>query len=189
MAGHPWTYEFLQWLLADGQVERVGEVLRAQRPRQWLDIGCGTGRFSRLSDGCYVGVDLSWAKVRWASRHRIRPHRYFMVADLDQPAWKPRAFSHATIFDVIHHLDDGQLSQLLSQVRTWIREKLILADEVPRPGHPLAQLFYALDEGKHFRTWDAQVAALERDFKIERAERFISRRGIYEHTLFVCRPK
>lgn len=133
------------------ETERHNALIAACRAgARWaLDIGCGTGAFSRrlLDTGTaewVVGVDVSKVAVQLAARTQLEhPCGYrgqFHHADVTRavPAWFARRFDVVVCADLLYYLPSAhQLEVLTGRVAGWLTPggRLVLAHPAARAGH------------------------------------------------------
>lgn len=111
--------------------------------RHALDVGCGSGRWSRYLSkrvGFVESVDPSEAVLSAADLNRDRPNVRVTRASIDGIPFPDGSFDLAICLGVIHHLPDPALA--LQRVVQKVRPG----------GHVLVYVYYALDErGPFFR--------------------------------------
>lgn len=110
-----------------------------------LDIGCGTGYYSRYwrskGFGQYLGIDLSDATVDRLKNEM--PEYAFIsadIADLPDDAINRKHFTVITVLDVFYHIvDDERLSQALENIRARLSADgiLIIFDQLAKEDYVL----------------------------------------------------
>jgi ubiquinone/menaquinone biosynthesis C-methylase UbiE len=124
----------------DGPAEPHERYLLRQlsEPCDWaLEIGCGTGEFSRrlaLRARDVVALDLSPEMIRVArSRSTGHPNIHFVVADLTALPFRDDAFECVASLNTLHHVDSVQA---LRAMRAALRPNgiVLIADVLDRPG-------------------------------------------------------
>lgn len=142
----PWGYATTR-----AEAERHEALVAACRSGSgWvLDIGCGTGAFSRrlLDTGTaqwVVGVDVSKVAVELAARRQLEhPNGYrgqFHHADVTRttPAWFAGRFDVVVCADLLYYLPSAaQLQALTSRIADWLAPegRLVLAHPAARAPH------------------------------------------------------
>jgi SAM-dependent methyltransferase len=108
----------------DNSAPYHGVILRAHgsRAREALDIGCGTGRFTRLLAARadrVLGIDLS-AKMIAAARRRSETTRNvtFQQADVLNWEWPRERFDFIVSIATLHHLP---MEEMLIRMRVALR--------------------------------------------------------------------
>jgi SAM-dependent methyltransferase len=115
----------------------------AQRPRSYLDVGCGDGRFLRVMErsgvpksGLY-GLELDPAVV---DRLRAQGYEGVFCERVETAASLPQAgIDLVTMFHVIEHVDDP--GAVVRQIRNWLSPGGVFALETPNLDSWDARLF------------------------------------------------
>ena len=111
----PGLYNAFQKLL-HGDYENAGGAIgamKSQYPGRALELGCGTGIFSRFFEpGMYVGVDLDSGRVDLAKE--LQPEHEFISGDVTalDPLWLTD-FGFVFCYGVMHHIDDAGINRIL----------------------------------------------------------------------------
>jgi 2-polyprenyl-3-methyl-5-hydroxy-6-metoxy-1,4-benzoquinol methylase len=114
---------------------KIAKILRAcgQRPRSYLDVGCGDGRFLRALERFGVprsklyGLELDQAVV-----DRLRGEGYtgvFRERAEDSASIPDGQIDLVTMFHVIEHVDDP--GAVLRRISRWLSPAGVLAFETP----------------------------------------------------------
>jgi O-methyltransferase involved in polyketide biosynthesis len=107
----------------------------------------------------YLGVDISEDYVARASSRKSEADRTYVVSDLSKPGWLNSVeYSNTPIvlaMGIFHHLDDGQMKSLLTQLSEGIPQgsKITSLDPTITSDTSKAAAFLAnQDRGKFLRT-------------------------------------
>jgi SAM-dependent methyltransferase len=151
---HAFVYDKVRPLLVGG-VDLSPLYEQIQRPDAViLDVGCGTGSALRYLDAfeSYVGIDTDPIAVGHA-RSRYESSKASFSAQICTPDDVRRvAPTHAVLAGVLHHLSDDEAANLLKSLRESPRlERVLTADIVFLPGHPLGNLLASIDRGEFCR--------------------------------------
>ena len=184
----PWVYKALQTAVGAGKFRRyfIDHHVRPKPGERILDIGCGPGEIlPYLPEGVeYVGYDISpeyidWAKGQFAARGE------FIAARFDESQLeRHRPFDTVIVIAVLHHLDDGEASNLLSLLKRAVRKggRVITADLVSIDGqNPIAQMMVDWDRGQNVRR-SSEYAALAQPV-FERVEGEVIDQALIPRTL------
>lgn len=189
----PRLWNILRWIVEAGFRGEHAVIARELHPlrdkqRRFLDFGCGTGQFAAdFPADRYVGMDLTYPYVRYASAQR--PGSY-SVMDGSALGLADASFDAALVLGVIHHLPDQIVRASLAELRRVLKPgaTLLVIEDVPPPtiwnlpGH----LMHSLDRGGHIRT-DADYRALfAPHFTVQRA--YHMRSGICDYGVYVLSP-
>ncbi len=106
------VYRLWQSPFAEQKFAPVARVLRTQRPRSVLDIGCGPGtNAGHFREVQYVGVDIEEAYIHSARR---RFGDRFVLGDATHELPRSGApYDFILLNSLMHHLDDGQVDAVL----------------------------------------------------------------------------
>ena len=121
-----------------------------------LDVGCGTGQFSKISEGAYLGVDLNESYIRKAITSLSNQNREFIVGDVSKLDLHGRTFDLVLMADLIHHLDDSAAASILNLSRDITHRNVIVMEPLASQDNFLGNLFITHDRGDHIRT-EAQL--------------------------------
>jgi ubiquinone/menaquinone biosynthesis C-methylase UbiE len=191
LAKWPFVFDILRWILEGGYAGHKTVIEREMWGRQGaiLDIGCGTGIFSRyFPEADYLGVDLSPiyidAAIRKSSGHQ------FLVADARQLPLAARSFAMAMISGVLHHLSDDDTRQVLGEASRILSADghLIVWEDIPTVSRRnfIGHWVHRFDPGQHIRRPQEYRALLNCDFQVQ-SERLMHS-GFMDYVVFVCTP-
>jgi SAM-dependent methyltransferase len=123
-----------------------------RRVRRVLDVACGPGTNTHhFADSDYLGIDLN---ERYIQHARARFRRDFLVADIcTYRVSSAERFDFILINSFLHHLDDSDVANILSHLRTLLTEDgHIHILELVMPRSPsIARWLARCDRGKHAR--------------------------------------
>jgi len=158
----PWFFDGARRVLDGGQVPNLRLFLARTEYDSILDIGCGIGSFSRMTERRYLGVDIMPEYIEYARRKFGSPLRQFMVGDaLDLDAERIGQFDVVSFINIIHHLADDEVRRLFERLKAVRPRSYFVVDMAREKGHLITELFRRLDRGAYFRSRDAQSALLE----------------------------
>lgn len=137
---HPIAARAKQWL--DRLKFRSILAAAAQRPRSYLDVGCGTGRFLKLMEregierSALYGLELAAEPVRELAQQGYQTYCE-RVETCSRIA--PASLDLITMFHVIEHVDAP--SQTVKKLAEWLTPGGVLAIETPNLDSLDARLF------------------------------------------------
>jgi SAM-dependent methyltransferase len=184
----PAVFDSYQVLVDGGKRAPVARFLDGIDYESVIDLGCGTGAWSYLARGRYLGLDYSASFIQGCRRRfRDDPRKSFAVGDLESIDLE-QSFDLALMLSVLHHLSEDQADALLRQLSGHAKRVLVM-DLMPAEKNPLSRLLYKLDRGDYIRSADLQLDLLLRsgDWALERRDSFYSYNRLYRHTLFLLR--
>jgi SAM-dependent methyltransferase len=192
---HPFAYDVVRPLLVGG-VDLSPLYRQIQRPDAViLDVGCGTGNALRYLERfeSYVGMDTNPIAVDHA-RARYGSSRVQFEARVCTPEDVRRlAPTHVVLAGVLHHLSDSEALDLLGSFAESPRlERVLTADIVFLPGHPVGNWLAAIDRGRFCRTEPGYVDLVARS-GLELRSRFVARShpwtGIGKYLYMTIEPR
>ena len=154
-----------------------------------LDIGCGTGYFSRLfKNAKYAGIDSSKEYVSFANK---KYGGYFFVMDATKMNFNEKVFDGVLMVSFLHHLSDNELKKVFSDVRRVLKDngKLVIIDPVPvdEQSNFIRKFIFKNDRGHYGRGKIKVIRLLDPYFKLERYE--VRNSFTCTLQLFVCSNK
>ncbi|MBW2968410.1 class I SAM-dependent methyltransferase [Candidatus Woesearchaeota archaeon] len=152
-----------------------------------IDIACGTGEFSVLAKGPYVGVDLDKRHIRYARKKYGNKRKQFLVKDASDTGFPDKSFDYAFMLSFLHHTPEKDIGKVLGEAMRLTKHKIIIVDLVPLKYNLLGMYFYRLDQGKYIRPYKEQLRLVRKYAKIKKAKIF--RSGMDLHSLIVVEPK
>ena len=128
------AYDAAKWIVNGGWYSPAIEpLLQARETERVLDVGCGTGVYSRLVPGSYVGIDTVAARIRYARRVRGHPSQTFLAMRVQElgRVFPEKHFDKAMVISLLHHLDDDQCADLLRSLTSLVRTRIVITDPDP----------------------------------------------------------
>jgi len=172
-----------------GTTERIERALELRPNERLLDVGCGTGIWTSLARGFYVGLDTDLALLRYAARRATEARTALVKMSALDLGFVGQAFDRAVIINVIHHLDDLTVDRLLAQLKRVVRTRVVVADVAPEYANRVEAFFNRHDRGAHIRSTEALRNLLARHYTIEREEAFHNWLHTTSQVLFTLAPK
>ncbi|MFH0874130.1 MAG: class I SAM-dependent methyltransferase [Candidatus Komeilibacteria bacterium] len=149
-----------------------------------LDIGCGTGEFSRLfPPEQYLGLDINPDYIAYAKRKQ--PYQ-FMVGDATQLTFSDQSFDKVLMIGVLHHLDDTLSRAILSEIKRVVKiggRVILMEDLRVAKKYWLTTLMHNFDEGKYIRSAEEYQRLLPPDLKL--VSSFSMWSGICPYQVFI----
>ena len=170
---------------------RRAPLAAAVRRPQILDLGCGTGELAPVflrAGYAYAGIDVEPPRIAYAQR--TYPQGQFMVMDAGALGWPDATFDHILVTGVLHHLSDGAVTGILSEMRRVLRtggRALVMEDiAVGFKLNLLGALVHLADEGSFIRQPDQYAALFAPHFRVQAHYRI--RSGVCDYEVFVLVP-
>ena len=153
-----------------------------------LELGCGLGNMSVITDQPYVGIDIVERYVEYAQEHFAGTNKRFMVGDALDLDPSLGHFDVVALFSFIHHLTDDEVARILEGISVVSPQYVLIVDIAPeRAGWLFNHVLGPLDRGESFRTQAEQRALLEgAGCRVELESGYRSRNGVYAHSLLLA---
>ncbi|MGD0016407.1 MAG: methyltransferase [Verrucomicrobiia bacterium] len=181
-----WVFNLNQIILDPGKKRQIVRFLRDVPYRSMIDIGCGTGNWTELARGRYLGIDTSPSFIEACKRRfACDSTKQFVLVDVTKLELAEN-YDLAILISVLHHLSDDEVLQLVHWVRVNARYLFIL-DLHPIRWNPISRWLYAMDRGNHIREPAAQRNLVLRQpgIRLVKEGDYRCPNGLYRHTLFL----
>ncbi len=154
-----------------------------------LDIGCGTGYFSKLfKNAKYAGIDNSGEYVSFANK---KYGGKFFVMDATKMNFNKKVFNWVLMVSFLHHIPDNELKKIFNDVNRVLKDdgKLIIIDPVPveEQSNFIRKFIFKNDRGNYGRGKAKISELLESYFKLEKYE--VRNSLMCTLQLYVCKGK
>lgn len=185
LVARPFVYDLVQNLAGQARVAgRLRATVASLRPTRILDVGSADGGFAARLELDPVFVDVDPRPL--AALLRRRPGSRAAAADATSLPFGDGAFDTSLCVAVSHHLDDGQLERVVSELSRVSRRHLVFLDALRIDGRPLSRWLWKLDRGRHPRTKGELRSALERGFSLASEEEFTV---YHRYVIWVATPR
>lgn len=189
LAKTPGTFALLRKIIElnfKKERELIARVFNKFENKKILDIGCGTGEFSRMFQGAqYTGIDISPDYIQFAKR---RKSGEFSVMDATNLSFQDNFFDGVLVMAILHHLPDEDAKKVLEGAKRVMKEKgriVIIEDsKIPPLETPIVRLAQKFDVGEYIRTPDEYFSLLSKYFMVQERGEF--RNGACVYSYFVA---
>lgn len=182
---NPILNNFVRNVVATGQITIKNRIKRLiKNSDNVIEIGCGTGEFSKIVNGDYVGVDIEKSYIDYANKKFSKKNKKFVLMNGEKLDFKDKSFDTSLILSVLHHLNDKDVFSILKEAKRVTKKRVILVDLVPLKYNIIGKFFYAMDLGNYIRPLDQQLKLVSKVFKIKKVSKF--RSGMNIHSLILC---
>ncbi len=183
----PRVFDVIRGILLGGyrhMFSRVKKYSEYEDGDSVLEIGCGTGIFSKLFPKGYFGVDyapefIEYAKVKY-------PHQRFMLKSAQAVDFPRHSFDKILLLNFIHFLSDKDSKELLEKC-SKIAKKSVIIIEPLKDENLLTKFFYSQNRGHNIKTQEELRKVVGEEFDIERMEEFNS--AFYKLLIIKAVPK
>ncbi len=180
---NPYLFRITRTILEAGNTKQLTLLRQHIKPTEKvLDIGCGTGDFSVISES-YQGIDLTPSFIAYA---RKTYDKKFDVMDATHLSFQDKSFTTTMLLSMLHHFPDHLITKVLAEAAR-VSTKLIVVDLIQKK-NPLSKLLYKLDRGKNIRTLEEQQKLISQSFIITHASVF-NASLLYSHSFIIAIPK
>ena len=185
LASRPFVYDLVQNLAGQAKVAaRLRVALERLSSGRILDVGSSGGGFALRLGVNPVCLDLDLRPLL-ALRQRGRSATP-VASDAAQLPFRDRTFDLTLCVALAHHVGDGVLAAVTSELSRVTSGYLVFLDPIRNDARRISRFLWRYDRGRHPRTAEALLAALERDFLVTVRERF----AVYhEYLLCVATPR
>jgi len=157
--------------------------------RKFLDLGCGTGEFSRLFDpASYIGIDISENYINYAKENYKRE---FYCRDARRTNFNNSSFDDILIVGVFHHLDDYSVLDVLKEARRLLKKngRILIIEATPANSqwNIVGRILKRYDMGENIKAHYEYWKMFEKDFIIEKY--YSMKAGFFNHSVFVLKTK
>lgn len=185
LLNYPIFFLTVRSILDGGQLRYLKELIKEYSITSILDVGCGCGVFSKVTQNPYLGIDYNRGFIEFCRKRFGNESREFAVMDL-RDLKLDRRFDTAIIINSIHHFSDEEVVEILESMKRAASRLIIIHDAVPRK-NPISRLLYRLDRGTHFRSIEQQKKLIGRaGLEVKEVRYFSTFPGVYLHSTVVC---
>jgi 2-polyprenyl-3-methyl-5-hydroxy-6-metoxy-1,4-benzoquinol methylase len=156
--------------LCFGSYRGVDAIVREfdiDRSVSMLDVGCGTGQHSALTDGEYLGIDMDCRYIEYASKHYGTEKKKFQCVKLQDADLQGRTFEIALLVDLLHHISDPDARDLLASLAKRTSGYLVAFDPIEQsPDNYIGRFLTSHDRGKFIRPLNKHLGLIREYFDI-----------------------
>lgn len=185
-------YEAIRIILNGGIYKRVIErELNPSVIDTVLDVGCGTGIYSLIIPGKYLGIDTNRGIIEYARKKYQTSQKRFYVGRLESLVNqnKIKEIDKAIVINVLHHLNQKEVSSLLASLNTLVKQKVIIVDTDKTGANWFQKLFYLFDDGHHMRSLQMLHHIISTHLNIRKEYIFFPPTYTVRLCLFDCQPQ
>jgi len=182
----PLGSNFIRLTLEAGLVSVRKNAVRFLEPglnERILDVGCGTGEFSKIIPGKYIGVDTDKKHIKYAIKKYGDENRGFLVMDALKLKFKDGEFDKSMFINCLHHVDDKEFGRILKEMARVTKKRILIIDTIPLKYNLFGIMTQKLDQGRYIRRLEEQLKLVEKNFKIKFYKTF--RSGVNIHSLML----
>ena len=134
-----------------------------------IDIACGTGQYSALTNSSYLGVDLNPKYIEYAQNNYGNHSKRFLCADANNIPVPQISYDVALLIDATHHLSDDANNQLFATFNRISPRFVVICDPIKQnPRNFIGRFLNYLDRGNYIRTKHELTRLIEGKLAIEK---------------------
>lgn len=139
-----------KWEIADGDV---------------LDVGCGSGHFSDITDHGYLGIDFNSNFIASAKKKYGTNNKVFQKADVLDISKQDKRFHSVIFIGIIHHIDEKTATKILKASKKIAKKNIVVMEVIQEQSNFIGKFMRNNDRGDFIR-------------KVPEIERLISSAGL-----------
>lgn len=180
-------FVFIRNILNLGTLKkRILRHLRLKGNESILDVGCGAGEYSGLTNGEYLGMDYNGDYIRYASRVYGSGKKKFVRGDVTKLK-AGKKYDLGLFISMLHHFSEKDALRVLKSIARLTR-RVLVADLLDSP-NPFKHFLITMDRGRFVRPLSEQKRMLGKVFRIVKAVRISTNSGSADLSLFILKPK
>lgn len=160
----PFVYNGLQNILGSRKSRQtiIKDFFKLSPGITVLDLGCGTGEILEFMPDniSYLGIDYNPAYIESAIK-RFGNKGRFLCRNLTEAVDANEQFDRVIITGFLHHLNDGDAKELLTQAHKLVKKGgflFCLENVRTEPQNPIARFLINRDRGQHVRTKEGYLS-------------------------------
>lgn len=165
------------------------DFIKENKPREVLDLGCGSGSLSPLfSKSIYTGIDIDKKLIEYAKLKH--PDYNFVVGDVTSFNLNKK-FDFIFIVGVLHHLNDMDVKKTLVCMRKCLKDsgKIVIIEAIPPiiKINIIGSFLRAIDKGKYIRYTEKYRKFISKQFYITNCYSKLA--GFFDYGIITGRNK
>jgi len=191
IGSNPYFFNFLQKVCNLGDLkEEVSLRLKAEPGESILDVGCGTGLYSVLAKGRYVGLDLNGSYIKYARTKYKSGNKKFIVEDVTRLSLGEEMFDKTLYIAMLHHFDEADNIKILNRISS-VTKKMVLILDAALPDNPTAaqKFFLKVERGQYVRPLNEQISIVRKVFDIKNVSLVFNRSKFGLFSIIEAYPK
>lgn len=131
-----------------------------------LDVGCGTGQYSQITDGQYYGIDMDCRYIEWAKKKYGSQIKKFECIRLQEVKFD-HPYDVSLLVDLTHHISNNDLSDLLRRLSKVTTQYVVIFDPVRQSkANWIGRFITSLDRGACIREKTLELSLIREYFDI-----------------------
>lgn len=191
IGANPYLFVYLQRLFNLGSFKpQVAQHLCAAAEDSILDVGCGTGMYSTLAKGRYLGIDLNAAYIKYARSRYKGGQKEFIVGDITKMDFGSEVFDKTLYVAMLHHFNEADNLRILEKISAITKKMVLMLDAViPENATFMQRLFLSAERGRYMRPLKDQIRIIEKVFKVKDVSIHFNRSKFGCCSIIECHPQ
>src|SRR3989338_7757770 len=185
ITSNPKIYDFCQLILEGDYSATIIKAVNPLPEEKIIDIGCGTGYYSKFFKCNYTGIDSEKKYIYYAQK-KYQDDKNFYLADAKKTNFPAKKFDKAVLVNIIHHLDDEDLKEVLVEASRITKKETIIFDMTDDKNTIFTPLLLALDNGKFIRSMNQQLKLIKNILSVNQYFTFQVPRKLITHSVIKC---
>lgn len=188
---NPYLFIYLQKLFNLGSFkQQVSAHICAVAEDSILDVGCGTGMYSTLAKGRYVGIDLNAAYIKYARSRYESGQKEFIVGDITKMNFGNEVFDKTLYVAMLHHFNEADNLRILEKISSITKKMVLMLDAViPDKATFMQRLFLSAERGRYMRPLEHQLRIIKKVFKVKDVSIHFNRSKFGCCSIIECYPR
>lgn len=134
-----------------------------------IDIGCGIGQYSTMTNGKYLGIDFNKNYIQTAKRLYGSKSKQFSSKDINDVALKKSVYDTALLIDITHHLSNRENEKLMQKLNSIAPKHIVICDPITQSAYNfLGRFITYFDRGKHIRSKEELIKIVTNNLIVEK---------------------
>ena len=134
-----------------------------------IDIACGTGQYSTITNGRYLGIDLNEQYIATAKKLHGNNNKIFLCADANTSKISNSSYDVALLIDATHHLCDEENRTLIKTLDRIASKFIIICDPVTQnKKNWIGRFLTYMDRGAYIRPKKELISLISETLIIEK---------------------
>lgn len=136
-----------------------------------IDIACGTGEYSAVTNGKYLGVDLDKKYIERAQKLYGAENKKFLCANANTADIHNASYETAILIDATHHFTDDENRSLFKTLNRVASKTVVICDPVIQEKRNLIGRFLiSIDRGNYVRPKEKLLGLIGETLNIEKVK-------------------
>ena len=163
-------YSFVQWIMSGTSFrKKIVKKYITKNNVKVLDIGCGPAEIlDSLPTVKYFGYDINSNYINHAKRKYKNRGKFYCKKLTNRDIKKLPKFDHVLLFGILHHLNDGEIKNLMKLIKKILKKGGDIITEDPifiKEQNPIAKFIIKKDRGNNVRNKKEYLKIISRYFK------------------------